>query len=377
MEVIDTAQNGREAIDKALRLQPDVITMDVEMPVLDGISAVREIMAKCPTPILMFSSLTQDGAKATLDALDAGALDFLPKKFEDIARDKEEAVKLLQQRVKAIARRRLFMSRTATPSTPVSSPLSTPLSTRSVLGSRPSITERLAGERAGMATPASATSASASSSLATSSQSATAPASAPAHFRKSGKTYQLLAIGTSTGGPVALQTVLTGLPADFPYPILLIQHMPATFTAAFAARLNGLCRIGVKEAEDGDVLRPGQAYLAPGGRQMMVEGRGNSARLRIIDGNDRVNYKPCVDITFASLAKSHADKVLAIVLTGMGADGRDGARLLKEQGSTIWAQDEASCVVYGMPQAVAKAGIASESLPLDRVTQRILVEIGR
>ncbi len=360
MEVIDTAQNGREAIDKALRLQPDVITMDVEMPVLDGISAVREIMAKCPTPILMFSSLTQDGAKATLDALDAGALDFLPKKFEDIARDKEEAIKLLQQRVKAIARRRVFMSRPATPTAPAPSTLSASPAPRSVLGTRPSISERLASDR-----------------LATSSA-APAPASAaPAHFRKSGKSYQLLAIGTSTGGPVALQTVLTGLPADFPYPILLIQHMPATFTAAFAARLNGLCRIGVKEAEDGDLLKPGQAYLAPGGKQMMVDGRGNSARLRIIEGNDKVNYKPCVDITFASLAKSHADKVLAIVLTGMGADGRDGARLLKEQGSTIWAQDEASCVVYGMPQAVAKAGIASESLPLDRVTQRILVEIGR
>jgi len=196
-------------------------------------------------------------------------------------------------------------------------------------------------------------------------------------FKRSGKSYQLVAIGTSTGGPVALQTVLTKLPGDFPHPILLIQHMPATFTAAFAARLDGLCQIGVKEAIDGDVLKPGHAYLAPGGKQMLLEGRGSGARLRIIDGNDKVNYKPCVDITFASAAKIYGDKVLAIVLTGMGADGRDGAKLLKEHGSTIWAQDEASCVVYGMPQAVAKAGIATESLPLDRVAQRILVELGR
>ena len=202
-------------------------------------------------------------------------------------------------------------------------------------------------------------------------------AAAPASFKRSGKSYQLVAIGTSTGGPVALQNVLTKLPGDFPHPILLIQHMPATFTAAFAARLNGLCQIVVKEAEDGDVLRPGHAYLAPGGKQMLLEGRGPGARLRIIEGNDKVNYKPCVDITFASAAKIYGDKVLAIVLTGMGADGRDGARLLKDQGATIWAQDEASCVVYGMPQAVAKAGIASESLPLDRVAQRILVELGR
>lgn len=357
LEVIDTAQNGREAVDKALRLQPDVITMDIEMPVMDGISAVREIMAKCPTPILMFSSLTHDGAKATLDALDAGALDFLPKKFEDIARDKEEAIKLLQQRVKAIARRRLFMS------TPRPAPTSQ-LSTSTTASSAPVAGQGMASSRA------FATTAERASTI-------SAPSAAPVHFKKSGKSYQLLAIGTSTGGPVALQAVLTQLPANFPYPILLIQHMPATFTAAFAARLNGLCQISVKEAEDGDLLRPGAAYLAPGGKQMMLDGRGSSARIRIIEGNDKVNYKPCVDITFASLAKSHADKVLAVVLTGMGADGRDGARLLKEQGSTIWAQDEASCVVYGMPQAVAKAGIASESLPLDKIAQRIMVEIGR
>lgn len=351
LEVVDTAQNGREAVEKALSLHPDVITMDIEMPIMDGITAVREIMAKCPTPILMFSSLTHEGAKSTLEALEAGALDFLPKKFEDIARDKEEAIKLLQQRVKAIARRHSFMAPRAAPVAP------TP-----PLGSTTSAVTRGAV-------------------LGRTSQPQLAPSpverAAPVTFKKSGKPYQLLAIGTSTGGPVALQAVLTQLPSNFPYPILLIQHMPATFTAAFAARLNTLCQINVKEAEDGDLLRPGCAYLAPGGKQMMLDGRGNGARIRIIEGNDKVNYKPCVDITFASLAKSHNDKVLAIVLTGMGADGRDGARLLKEQGATIWAQDEASCVVYGMPQAVAKAGIASESLPLDRIAQRILVEIGR
>ncbi len=344
MTVIDTAQNGREAVDKAQQLRPDVITMDIEMPVLDGISAVREIMAKCPTPILMFSSLTHEGAKATLDALDAGALDFLPKKFEDIARDKDEAVNLLQQRVKEIARKRFLMATRPRAPEPAARPAVTGTLNRPLAERQPE--------------PARA-------------------AAAPAAFKRSGKSYQLVAIGTSTGGPVALQNVLTKLPGDFPHPILLIQHMPATFTAAFAARLNGLCQIGVKEAQDGDVLKPGQAYLAPGGKQMLLEGRGPGARLRIIDGNDKVNYKPCVDITFASAAKTYGDKVLAIVLTGMGADGRDGARLLKEQGATIWAQDEASCVVYGMPQAVAKAGIASESLPLDRVAQRILVELGR
>lgn len=354
MEVIDTAKNGKEAVEKAASLRPDVITMDIEMPVMDGISAVREIMARTPTPILMFSSLTHEGAKSTLDALDAGALDFLPKKFEDIARDKEEAISLLQQRVKAIARRRVFASAARSPqpsgSTAVGGQAGSGSSLfRSTLRTPPASSTPERGR-------------------------ATAP-SAPVNFKRSGKQYQLMAIGTSTGGPVALQTVLTQLPADFPHPILLIQHMPATFTAAFASRLNGLCKIAVKEAEDGDVLRPGTAYLAPGGRQMLVDGRPSGARIRIMDGNDKVNYKPCVDITFASAAKIYGDKVLAIVLTGMGADGRDGARLLHGHGSVIWAQDEASCVVYGMPQAVVKAGLAVEVLPLDKIAQRIMVEI--
>ncbi|MGY3570321.1 protein-glutamate methylesterase/protein-glutamine glutaminase [Vibrio paucivorans] len=343
LEVVDVAVNGKEAVEKAKRLKPDVITMDIEMPVMDGITAVREIMAASPTPILMFSSLTHDGAKATLDALDAGALDFLPKKFEDIARNRDEAVSLLQQRVIQIASRRGMMRRPVTPRpTPAAKPAT---STRAPLGAKPA---------------------------------AKTVASAPAatRFKATGKKYQLTAIGTSTGGPVALQKILTKLPANYPHPIVLIQHMPATFTAAFASRLNSLCRIQVKEAQDGDILKPGVAYLAPGGKQMMVDGRPGSAKLRVIDGGERMNYKPCVDVTFGSAAKIYADKVLSMVLTGMGADGREGARMLKTAGATIWAQDEDSCVVYGMPQAVAKAGLSTEDLPLDRIAERMLVEVG-
>lgn len=293
----------------------------------------------------MFSSLTHDGARATLDALDAGALDFLPKKFEDIARNRDDAVALLQQRVIQIAAKRAFMRRV-------------PVAPR--------------------ATAATATSA---PSLLRQTTSAATPAAKPvvastAKFRASGKKYQLTAIGTSTGGPVALQKILTRIPAHYPHPIVLVQHMPATFTAAFASRLNTLCKIEVREAQDGDVLKPGVAYLAPGGKQMMIDGRAGSARLRIIDGGDRMNYKPCVDVTFGSAAKIYGDKVLSMILTGMGADGREGSRMLKTAGSTIWAQDEDSCVVYGMPQAVAKAGISTEDLPLDRIAERILVEVG-
>ncbi|EKO3424487.1 chemotaxis response regulator protein-glutamate methylesterase [Vibrio fluvialis] len=347
LEVIDVATNGREAVDKAQRLKPDVITMDIEMPVMDGITAVREIMASNPTPILMFSSLTHDGAKATLDALDAGALDFLPKKFEDIARNRDEAVALLQQRVLQIAAKKAFMRRPVVSRPVVSSPA--PTSGSSLLNRTQPTASSLSPSR---------------------------PVAAATRFKASGKKYQLTAIGTSTGGPVALQKILTKLPANYPHPIVLIQHMPATFTAAFASRLNSLCKIEVKEAEDGDVLRPGVAYLAPGGKQMMLEGRPGAAKLRIIDGGERMNYKPCVDVTFGSASKVYGDKVLSMVLTGMGADGREGARMLKNAGATIWAQDEDSCVVYGMPQAVAKAGISSEDLPLDRIAERMLVEVG-
>ncbi|WP_295895888.1 chemotaxis response regulator protein-glutamate methylesterase [uncultured Vibrio sp.] len=341
LEVMDVAVNGREAVEKAKTLKPDVITMDIEMPVMDGITAVKQIMAACPTPILMFSSLTHDGAKATLDALDAGALDFLPKKFEDIARNRDDAVALLQQRVIQIAAKRTLMRRA--PIAPARSAAPSALTTKPAAGTRPS---------------------------------RSAAPTAAARFKSSGKKYQLTAIGTSTGGPVALQKILTKLPANYPHPILLIQHMPATFTSAFASRLNSLCKVEVKEAQDGDVLKPGVAYLAPGGKQMMVDGRPGSARLRIIDGGERMNYKPCVDVTFGSAAKIYADKVLSMVLTGMGADGREGARMLKSAGATIWAQDEESCVVYGMPQAVAKAGISTEDLPLDRIAERMLVEVG-
>lgn len=348
LEVIDTANNGKEALEKVQQLRPDVVTMDIEMPVMNGIDAAREIMRVRPTPILMFSSLTHEGAKATLDALDAGAVDFLPKKFEDIARDREEAITLLQQRVISISRHRV----------------------RPLLSQRPA-TSSLSASR----TPATSNSATPLRAAAPAAENRPVRP-AVLNTRRSGKVYQLVAIGTSTGGPVALQNILTKLPGNFPHPILLIQHMPATFTAAFASRLNNLCQINVKEAADGDVVQPGTAYLAPGGKQMVLDGRPGAMRIRILDGGERMNYKPCVDITFASCARQYRDKVLAVVLTGMGADGRDGAKLLHEQGATIWAQDEESCVVYGMPQAIVKAGIAAEILPLERVAQRIMIEVG-
>ena len=346
IQVIGTATNGREAIDQTLALKPDVITMDYEMPLMDGITAVRHIMQRCPTPVLMFSSLTHEGARVTLDALDAGAVDFLPKNFEDISRNPEKVKQLLCEKVHSISRSNRRLSSYSAPPAAIPSPVA----------SRPA--------PGGFAVPGATPAPVRTTPVA----SRAAPAAAsPAPKRKA---YKLVAIGTSTGGPVALQRVLTQLPGNFPAPIVLVQHMPAAFTKAFAERLDKLCRISVKEAEDGDMLRPGLALLAPGGKQLMIDGRGT---VRILPGDERLNYKPCVDITFGSAAKAYGDKVLAVVLTGMGADGREGARLLKQGGSTVWAQDEASCVIYGMPMAIVKAGLADAVYSLDDVG-RYLVE---
>ncbi|MGX9862847.1 protein-glutamate methylesterase/protein-glutamine glutaminase [Pseudomonas moraviensis] len=345
IQVVGTATNGKEAIDQAMALKPDVITMDYEMPMMDGITAVRHIMQRCPTPVLMFSSLTHEGARVTLDALDAGAVDFLPKNFEDISRNPEKVKQLLCEKVHSISRSNRRFSAYSAPA-PAAAPAPTPAPAASSYSSQSSpVPARPAPA------PARASAASASSS-------------APKR-----KAYKLVAIGTSTGGPVALQRVLTQLPANFPAPIVLIQHMPAAFTKAFAERLDKLCRISVKEAEDGDILRPGLALLAPGGKQMMIDGRG---AVKILPGDERLNYKPCVDITFGSAAKSYGDKVLAVVLTGMGADGREGARLLKQGGSSVWAQDEASCVIYGMPMAIVKADLADAVYGLDDIGKHIV-----
>ncbi|MBC2379664.1 chemotaxis response regulator protein-glutamate methylesterase [Pseudomonas sp. WS 5106] len=346
IQVVGTATNGKEAIDQAIALKPDVITMDYEMPMMDGITAVRHIMQRCPTPVLMFSSLTHEGARVTLDALDAGAVDFLPKNFEDISRNPEKVKQLLCEKVHSISRsnRRSLFSAPA----PAPSPVATPTAPTSSFA-RPAPAPVPRPAVAPVRAPAPA-----------------ATAHSPAPKRKA---YKLVAIGTSTGGPVALQRVLTQLPANFPAPIVLVQHMPAAFTKAFAERLDKLCRISVKEAEDGDILRPGLALLAPGGKQMMVDGRG---AIKILPGDERLNYKPCVDITFGSAAKSYGDKVLAVVLTGMGADGREGARLLKQGGSAIWAQDEASCVIYGMPMAIVKADLADAVYSLDDIGKHLV-----
>ena len=334
LEVVGDAANGEEAIQQTAKLKPDVITMDIEMPVMNGIDATRKIMASTPTPIIMFSSLTTDGAKATLDALDAGAMDFLPKRFEDISEDREEAKRLLCQSVRTIAQKKRSLQKTPSPT----------LSTRT-------------NDSDNAKTPIR-----------------TATPKRIVNVSKNGN-IDLVAIGTSTGGPLALQNVLVDLPESFSKPILMIQHMPATFTPAFAKRLDQLCKITVKEAQDGDKLQAGVALLAPGGKQMSLEGRAGNATIRITESAPGLTYKPSVDITFNSINKVYPGKTLGIVLTGMGADGREGVRSLKAQGSEIWTQDEESCVVYGMPAAVFDAGLSDHVYSINEFTQALIKRV--
>ena len=316
LQVVGIAANGREAIEKAKQLKPDVITMDYEMPMMDGVSAVKYIMQDCPTPILMFSSLTYEGARTTLDALDAGAVDFLPKNFSEVSKNSELLKTKLHQKIIAIAK-------------PKADLLASPAFIRTV---------------------------------------AAKPVSQVLKDR-----IKLVVVGASTGGPLAISELIKKLPKSFPVPIILVLHMPENFTRAYAERLDKQSALHVREAETGDVLKPGSVFLAPGGKQLMLD--PSQKTIQIIAGDDRVNYRPCVDVSFASAAKCFGNQVLGIVLTGMGSDGKEGARLIKAKGGTIWTQDEASCVIYGMPQAIVREALSDRTVKLSELSDILVKEL--
>lgn len=318
LSVVGSAANGLDAVRLAAELNPDVITMDVEMPVMDGIAAVRRIMRERPTPILMFSVSTQAGTRATLDALEAGAMDFMPKQLHEISGDKDTAQQLLRRRVRDLAEHKNGLRR-AFPAA------ESPRFCRTPDPVRP----RIAG-------------------------------------------IGLIAIAASTGGPTAIQTVLSRLPANLPIPVLLVQHMPGNFTGGFAERLDQMCDIRVREARDGDELRPGTALLAPGGMQMELSEHGARRTVTIREGVAGEYFRPSADVTFAAIARHLPLKTLAIVLTGMGSDGRLGAAQLKTKGAVVWAQSEASCVVYGMPKAIVDACLADAVYDLDAIGDELL-----
>ncbi len=361
LEVCGEASNGREAVELAEKLRPDVITMDIEMPELDGISAVREITRRRPTPVLMFSSLTYEGAKTTLEALEAGATDFIPKRFADISGDMDEVKTQLTSRLVEMGRKRKGGAPAAERPAPA-------------LGDGAGRRERAPDTAAARKTVETSSNAGTPGARPAESAAPVTPPVERGARRSRGprvSDLELVIIGCSTGGPVALQRVLTQLPASFPLPLVVIQHMPASFTPAFAERLNELCNVSVREAQDGDTVRPGEILLAPGGRQLGIRSSAGQLAVHIFEGTPDQFYKPSVDVAFSEAAQVIPGRVLGIVLTGMGSDGAKGAKLLKEGGSWVWAQDEATSVIYGMPAAVAKAGAADQVLPLDRVGQEL------
>lgn len=312
LTVVGSADNGLEAVRLAAQLNPDVITMDVEMPVLDGISAVRRIMRDRPTPILMFSVSTQTGTRATLDALEAGAMDFMPKQLHEISGDKATAKQLLCRRVRDLAEHKGKLRRvTAAPESPF--------------------------------------------------------CRVPDTAKPRVKGIGLIAIAASTGGPTAIQKVLARLPESLPIPVVVIQHMPGNFTGGFAERLDQLCKVRVREAQDGDELKPGTVLVAPGGMQMEFCERSARRTVVIRESQEGEYFRPSADVTFASIARGLPLKTLAIVLTGMGSDGKQGAARLKAKGAVVWAQNEASCVVYGMPKAIIEGRLADAVFDLDAI----------
>lgn len=319
IEVVATARDGMEGVELALTLNPDVITMDIEMPRLNGLEAIERIMEKAPVPIIMVSSLTVEGAKATFDALDRGAVDYISKNLSTSAFDMMKIQEELTGKIKAVARKknRIFGLRAfKKPEQPVAMPVKRTIATQKIA---------------------------------------------------------FIAIGASTGGPRAVQEVLSHLPGDLTTPFVVAVHMPKAFTNAFAERLNSLCKLPVKEAEAGEPVKSGQIYLTPGGIQTRLKRKGlTDFYLEISDEPRNSIYKPCVDITLTSVAECYPGRSMGIILTGMGHDGREGMRRIKEKGGKTLAQSEETCTVYGMPKAVVDAGLADKVIPLDKIAAEII-----
>ena len=357
IEVVGQAANGQDGVAQARALRPDLITMDVEMPVMDGISAVREIMRVAPTPIVMLSSLTREGAEATLKALEAGAIDFIQKRAitADTLVSVGQAVRGRVRELVRSGRQRAGVSPSGRQAAAGPAPTAR---------AQPSSTAAMSSSRADPRPPAAR--ASLQPSVETSVRTAAAVGD--------GSWFTgcpLLVLGASTGGPAALGILLAAIPASFPVPVLVGVHIPSTFSHCFAERLNGRCALEVSEAVSGARLQPGKVLVAPGGLQTRVVRSGAGFAVEVEPGTPDLLYKPSLDYTFASVASTVGRGALAVVLTGMGSDGTQGARAIAAAGGTIWAQDEASSAVFGMPASVIKAGLASDVLSIADLAARL------
>ena len=319
LEVVGTASDPFQAREKILRLNPDVLTLDVEMPRMDGLSFLEKLMRAHPMPVVMVSSLTEKGCETAVRALELGAIDCVAKPHLDVRAGTMEQADEIVGKVKAAARAQLHRRSRAA---------------------------------------AAASQASVSG----------APATRPALFNATNK---VAAIGASTGGTEALVQVLTSLPADAPG-MVIVQHMPAGFTRAFAQRLDSLCRIRVKEAQDGDPVLTGHALIAPGSFQMVLVRSGATSHVRVFPGEPVNHHRPSVDVLFDSCADQLGANAVGVIMTGMGADGARGLLAMREAGAHTIAQNEATCVVFGMPGEAIALGAAEEIKPLNEIASALL-----
>lgn len=320
VRVLDTARDGERAIEKVKQLQPDVVTMDIEMPRMDGLTALQRIMDEDPRPVLMISSLTKEGADATVKAMEAGAVGFIPKQHSRVSLEITKIEQKLSDKIKSAARSNVRVLQRG----------------------------RNRAPRSGSPAPASFS------------------------FRQA----QLIAIGVSTGGPFALQKVVPALPEDLPVPVVVVQHMPPRFTRSLAERLDTLSALRVVEAEDGMPLVPGMLFIAPGGHHLTFRSGPNEPIIGTPEEPTDTLHRPSVDVMFQSADRLYPGRVLGAIMTGMGKDGLEGAKAIKHSGGKIIAQDEATSVVYGMPRAVTDAGLADLVLPMEKIASTLAQTVG-
>ncbi|MGH7592047.1 MAG: protein-glutamate methylesterase/protein-glutamine glutaminase [Gemmatimonadales bacterium] len=322
--IVTAASDPFFAMEKMGKARPDVIVLDLEMPRMDGMTFLRKIMAEDPIPVVICSGSAAEGTEAAIKALEAGAVEVVPKPELGVRAFLHDAADQLVETIRVAAQVRL-RRRGAAP--PVTRPVP-------VLQARPPV--------AGTASAAD----------------------------------RVIAIGSSTGGTDALRTILEAMPLDAP-PIVIAQHMPARFTTAFARRLDGICRVQVKEAASGDVLRAGAAFIAPGDRHLLVRRHGEGWSLLVDDGPRVSRHRPSVDVLFGSVARSVGGRGVGVLLTGMGDDGADGLLAMRRAGATTICQDEATSVVWGMPKVAIERGAAGAVLPLDQIAAGILARVRR
>lgn len=346
-EFVGACKNGREIIDAVEKYSPDVVTLDIEMPLVNGLDALKEIMIKHPTPVIMVSSLTTEGAEQTIKALELGAVDFIPKAtsftpgsglVEDLVAKIRAVGSSLAVRLRFDRLRRVAAVRKAAKTELASPHKSAADLTKSLAKQIKTISQEHAHEPK------------------------TQHAKTSGRRRSPSSHYHVAVLGVSTGGPLALHTMIPHLPQSLPVPLLIVQHMPPHFTKSLADRLNAMSHVTVREAADGDKLLPGHVYIAPGGKHMVLKDRNT---IKITDLPPDTLHKPSVDVTLQSVLDIYAGSVLGIIMTGMGRDGADALANLHRLGGWVIAQDEASCVVYGMPKAVVEAGHADEVVSLD------------